>query len=118
MNCIIVYGNPVDGFAFEGPYPDIEVASETAERTVKEHSWWVAVLNPPNGEPDGETHYAILNPDTHQFVNTYTFGTRYEAEQFREQYSQIDDLIIVPVTIPTVIIGGEDVEDEDEDDEA
>jgi hypothetical protein len=50
---IIVYGNPVSGVAFEGPFPSHEEAAEHAEANV-ENSWWIAELFPAL-ELDGKT---------------------------------------------------------------
>lgn len=51
MQYIIVKGNPVDGFKFEGPYPDrgdAMVQANELDRT----DWWIAPLEPAVNEPD------------------------------------------------------------------
>lgn len=42
---IIVYGNPVTGVAFEGPFPNHDAALHAAERV--DNTWWIAELHRP-----------------------------------------------------------------------
>lgn len=43
---VIIHGNPVDGIALIGPFPDGEAAVEYAEREL-DGDWWVADLTDP-----------------------------------------------------------------------
>ena len=45
---IIVYGNPVDGFSFIGPFDDHESAHEFAEEYKGGVEWWVLTLEEPD----------------------------------------------------------------------
>jgi hypothetical protein len=46
---IVIYGNPVDGFHYIGPFDEPETAIEWAQEGVTaESDWWVADLNDPN----------------------------------------------------------------------
>ncbi len=47
MKYAICYGNPADGFYFEGPFDDSEEASNHAENGAPEPLWWVVPLYPP-----------------------------------------------------------------------
>lgn len=45
---IIVYGNPIDGFNFRGPFADREEAIRYADNVSNDDGdWWVAELNAP-----------------------------------------------------------------------
>lgn len=46
MQYQIMTGNPVDGFAFVGPYDDEEFATSEAEKYA-DQEWWVIALTPP-----------------------------------------------------------------------
>jgi len=45
---ILIGGNPVDGFSFEGPFDSREAAIERGEELGPD--WWIAPLLPPLGE--------------------------------------------------------------------
>lgn len=47
MKYAICYGNPLDGAYFEGPFDDIEEASNHAERNAANEPWWIVTLHPP-----------------------------------------------------------------------
>lgn len=42
---ILIFGNPVDGFTFRGPFPSQVAALEYADAIAEE--WWIAELTPP-----------------------------------------------------------------------
>ena len=44
MKYIIVYGNPVDGFNFRGPFDTSGDASEYADRVEDDEIWWITEL--------------------------------------------------------------------------
>jgi hypothetical protein len=44
---IVVFGNPVDGFNFRGPFDDHDLASEYADASEPNEYWWIAELDPP-----------------------------------------------------------------------
>jgi hypothetical protein len=44
---IVVGGDPVDGFHFDGPFASTEDANDWAENNVRNVSWWVAELEAP-----------------------------------------------------------------------
>jgi hypothetical protein len=46
MKYIIVFGNPVDGFTFVGPYNNYGDAMAQAEK-IKDETWWIANLIMP-----------------------------------------------------------------------
>ena len=48
MKYIIIYGDPVDGFTFCGPFDTHEDAIDYAERAGGE--WTTAQIDPPEGE--------------------------------------------------------------------
>ena len=41
---LVIVGDPVDGFAYYGPFADADEATEWAEQEVTEQSWWLADL--------------------------------------------------------------------------
>lgn len=41
---ILVYGNPIDGLKFIGPFGDAEAATEYAEKYGIEADWWLTEL--------------------------------------------------------------------------
>ena len=43
MECLLVVGNPVDGFIYVGPFTDMEDATHYAEGHITAY-WWVAEL--------------------------------------------------------------------------
>lgn len=46
---IVITGNPVDGFAYHGPFESEEEAQEWAENECQD-DWWVAPLASPSEE--------------------------------------------------------------------
>ncbi len=49
MKHIIIFGNPVDGFEYVGPFDDAEAANEYAERYLSGgNDWWVVLLQEPS----------------------------------------------------------------------
>ena len=46
MSAILVYGNPVDGCSYIGPFEDHEAAVEYAQRYL-DSDWWVTDLTEP-----------------------------------------------------------------------
>lgn len=52
MKFVIVFGNPIDGFNFRGPFDSVEDANHSAEASDPDDYWWVAELNPPTEERD------------------------------------------------------------------
>ena len=44
---LVIAGNPVDGFAFYGPFIDFDSAVEWTERHAKNTDSWVATLETP-----------------------------------------------------------------------
>jgi len=42
-----VYGNPIDGLTFTGPFADEDTAIEHMENGYSEDVWWIAELNEP-----------------------------------------------------------------------
>ncbi len=53
MKYIIVYGNPIDGFNFRGPFDSTVDAIFSAEDADPDENWWVAELNPVETQPAG-----------------------------------------------------------------
>lgn len=53
---IIIFGNPVNGFAYEGPYPDHEIALAAAEG--RGGSWWIAPIQVAEPHTDDHEEYA------------------------------------------------------------
>lgn len=49
MAKLLVIGNPVDGFTFQGPYDEAEDALQDAE-LFEDREWWVADLVTPEAE--------------------------------------------------------------------
>ena len=45
---IVVTGNPVDGFAFYGPFKTAEHANEEADEAFRHEEWWIAPLQALN----------------------------------------------------------------------
>jgi hypothetical protein len=45
--CIIITGNPVDGFGYFGPFKTCEHAFRHAEE-LRLQEWWIAPLEAPN----------------------------------------------------------------------
>jgi hypothetical protein len=43
---IIITGNPVDGFSFQGPFSSRDDAIEHAERGKVDADWWVELISP------------------------------------------------------------------------
>lgn len=58
MNFIIVYGDPVDGFNFVGPFDDRDEAVRYAEFDVGT-DWWIAELDAPAEESAPLKWYAV-----------------------------------------------------------
>lgn len=51
MKWLVIYGNPVDGFRYCGPFDGRGDAFEWADDNVAtEYDWWLAELNAPQGE--------------------------------------------------------------------
>lgn len=51
MKSILIVGNPCDGFRFYGPVSHAGDAADLVEQvTDPGEAWWVADLNPPEGE--------------------------------------------------------------------
>ena len=44
---IIVYGNPIDGFNFRGPFDTHADAVTYGEHVEDDEIWWITELNPP-----------------------------------------------------------------------
>jgi hypothetical protein len=45
---IIIYGNPITGLQFAGPFPDRESALEWADNNpIVEADWWITALEQP-----------------------------------------------------------------------
>jgi hypothetical protein len=49
---IVIFGNPVDGMHFVGPFEDAESASEYADGQRGSFDWWIAPIEPPPAESD------------------------------------------------------------------
>lgn len=48
MIYIIIYGNPVDGFNFRGPFSSMDAALEYAERHDDyDETWWISSVSAP-----------------------------------------------------------------------
>ena len=47
MKYLIVFGNPIDGFNFRGPFDDHETARFYAD-IVYDGDWWLAEITPPD----------------------------------------------------------------------
>lgn len=45
---VIVWGNPIDGLSFCGPFEDHDLAVRYAEANYKTHDWWIAGLDKPS----------------------------------------------------------------------
>lgn len=45
--CIIILGNPVDGFGCIGPFGDAIIATEYAECKIRNSEWWIVDLDEP-----------------------------------------------------------------------
>lgn len=43
-NTIVVYGNPIDGLQFVGPFTDEGEAADFAERYLDGYDWWLSTL--------------------------------------------------------------------------
>lgn len=52
MKYIIIYGDPMDGFNYRGPFDTQADATEWAEDHEPDEVWWIAELNPPTEERD------------------------------------------------------------------
>ena len=62
MKYLIVFGDPIDGFNFRGPFDDHETAHFYAD-IVCEGDWWLAELTPPDRNNTSRTTCAVwLNP--------------------------------------------------------
>lgn len=46
MKYILIFGNPVDGFTFRGPFDTVEDAIAYGDPIAEE--WWTAELTPPD----------------------------------------------------------------------
>ena len=44
---IIIYGNPVDGLQFIGPFTEPGLANSYAETRLKHETWWVGTMQKP-----------------------------------------------------------------------
>lgn len=44
---VVVYGNPVNGFTFVGPFHDRDDAVKYAENEPYNDNWWIAELDAP-----------------------------------------------------------------------
>jgi hypothetical protein len=47
---ILIYGNPVDGMKFEGPFETFEDAEDYTINSWED--WWIAELKTPEPKPD------------------------------------------------------------------
>lgn len=52
--CVIISGNPVEGFRVFGPYKHEMAANEAGEELIDDYDWWVAPLEELKGEADGQ----------------------------------------------------------------
>lgn len=46
MKYVVVFGNPIDGFEYWGPFPSAEAAMSFAQDE-SDHDYWIATLNVP-----------------------------------------------------------------------
>lgn len=47
MKYILIFGNPVDGFTYLGPFDSTEEANDYADDKIRRDDWWVAILDKP-----------------------------------------------------------------------
>ena len=52
MKHILVFGDPVDGLGFIGPFDDCDEAIKYAEENFKLESWWTSELESPKQEEE------------------------------------------------------------------
>lgn len=72
---ILVIGNPISGFAYEGPYNDFDDAREAGESVGDD--WWVAPLHDP--EPN-ELDKLAIQRDNPLFAIAHRFLREYDSE--------------------------------------
>jgi hypothetical protein len=67
---IIIFGDPIKGFNFRGPFDDHQDAADYADVNEPNEYWWVAELDPPDAnwlkeryETQGFGKDQAVNPD-------------------------------------------------------
>lgn len=83
MSSIVIFGNPVDGTEFVGPFEDAEAANEFADNERDSRDWWVATLAPPPAEWDTTEDDSDVLPEGLRGEVIGTTLTIYDAQDIR-----------------------------------